>query len=123
MRAIKHDTIDDAFASALGGVRPTFLKKKSSRRFQKKIPYHGMMPHDLVFRPTGYVALDDSLATPWRLFVLRPLFSQLGQKLLAARRFSGSHAKTLWLLVVLFFIFFAPLYNIYIYIYFIKRIR
>ena len=77
-----------------------------------------MMPHDLVFRPTGYVALDESLETPWHLFVLRLLFSQLGQKLLAARRFSGSHAKTLWLLVVLFFIFFAPLYNIYIYIFY-----
>jgi hypothetical protein len=118
VRAAKHAAIDSAFASVLGGVRPTFLKKKSSRRFQKKIPYHGMMPHDLVFRLPAPLRLDDSLETPWRLFVLRPLFSQLGQKLLAPRRFSGSHAKTLWLLVVLFFIFFAPLYNIYIYIFY-----
>jgi hypothetical protein len=118
VRVTKYATIDGAFAGVLGGARPTFLKKKSSRRFQKKIPYHGMMPHDLVFRLPGYVALDDSLETPWRLFVLRPLFSQLGQKLLAVRRFVGSHAKTLWLLVVLFFIFFAPLYNIYIYIFY-----
>jgi hypothetical protein len=118
MRAAKHGTIDSAFARVLGGAWPTFLKKKSSRRFQKKIPYHGMMPHDLVFRPTGYAALDESLGTPWRLFVLRPLFLQLGQKLLVAPRFSGSHTKTLRLLVVLFFIFFAPLYNIYIYIFY-----
>ena len=118
MRAAKHGTIDSAFARVLGGAWPTFLKKKSSRRFQKKIPYHGMMPHDLVFRPTGYVALDDSLETPWRLFVLRPLFFHFSQNVFAARRFGASHAKTLWLLVVLFFIFFAPLYNIYIYIFY-----
>ena len=94
-----------------------FFEKKSSRRFQKKIPYHGMMPHDLVFRPTSYVALDDSLETPWRLFVLRPLFSQLGQKVLAARRF-GFARENLVASCGTFFIFFAPLYNIYIYIFY-----
>jgi hypothetical protein len=63
---------------AVGGRPAKFLEKKSSRRFQKKIPYHGMMPHDLVFRPTSPAALDESLETPWRLFVLRPLFCRLG---------------------------------------------
>jgi hypothetical protein len=57
---------------------PTFFEKKIVSTFSKKNPYHGMMPHDLVFRATSPAALDDSLETPWRLFVLRPLFCRLG---------------------------------------------
>jgi hypothetical protein len=96
--------------------REIFSGQNVAPLFQTFFPYHGMMPHSLVFSTTSRAALDESLETPWRLFVLRPLFLTLGQKILAARRFVGSHGKTLWLLVVLFFIFFAPLYNIYIYI-------
>ena len=66
-----------------------------------------MMPHDLVFRPTGYVALDKSLETPWRLFVLRPLFSKLGQNFSAARRF-GFARENLVASCGTFFYFFCP---------------
>jgi hypothetical protein len=63
-----------------GGAPKIFSGQNPRADFPNFFPYHGMMPHSPVFRPTSHAALDDSLATPWRLFVLRPLFLQLAPR-------------------------------------------
>jgi hypothetical protein len=66
-----------------------FARQNVAPLFQTFFPYHGMMPHSIVFSTTSRVAFDDSLETPWRLFVLRALFCRLVQKKMGAENFRG----------------------------------